>query len=419
MTTVSGAETSTVGPGGLVGAMTATRLADPYPRYREFREAAAFVPDEMAGRTITLVTRLAEASAVLAHPATGHGYGAGISYRGVAEDGLGSLLRADPPDHTRLRRLVGRAFTPAVIEALVPEITSVAHTLLDQAIDQGRIDAVASYARPLPLRVMCLLLGVPTADEELFGGWADALSRGLDPAYLLTVADKAACNTATAAFDDYFRDLIVRRRREPRVDLLSRLVEIHDDGDMLTERELLELCTLLLVAGHETTVNLISGGILALLRNPDQLADVRADPWLVGSAVEETLRHDPPVQFLARTILQDADIAGYRFTRGDGAVIMIGAANRDPAAFAEPDRFLAARHTSSAGARRHLGFGVGIHYCLGAPLARLEADIAFRALLKRTRSITLAEDSPAGGALIYRPHIILRGLASLPLHLSA
>ncbi|ABW10868.1 cytochrome P450 [Parafrankia sp. EAN1pec] len=414
MTTVGGMDTSEGGTSAIIAAVTATRLADPYPRYREIREVGAFIPGEIADRTVTLVTRLAEASAVLAHPAVGHGYTDGINYRTGMDDGLGSLLRADPPDHTRLRRLVGRAFTPAVIEALAPEVTSLANVLLDEAIERGEIDAVAAFARPLPLRLISRLLGVPAADEEEFGGWADALTLGLDPHYLLTDEAKAACNRAAVEFDAYFLDLIARRRKEPRDDLLSRLVAIHDRGDMLAERELLELCTLLLVAGYETTANLISGGILALTRNPGQLAALRADPALVGPAVEEMLRFDPPVQFIARTVLADAEIGGRPFARGDGAIMMIGAANRDPEAFDEPDRFLVARHTRSDRTRRHLGLGVGIHYCLGAPLARLEAEIAFRALFSRTSSFALAEDTVA-----YREQIVVRGLKRLPLHLSA
>ncbi|WP_261556363.1 cytochrome P450 [Frankia tisae] len=414
MTTLDEANTSEGRFAEIMSVLAASRLPDPYPRYREIRQLGAFLPGDLAGSTVTLVTTLAGATAVLAHPAIGHGYRDGVSYRGDAEDGLGSLLRADPPDHARLRRLVGKAFTPAVIADLVPELTALLDELLDTAIDRGEVDAVEALARPLPLRMMCRLLGVPAEDEQEFGGWADALARGLDPPALMTPAEKTARQRATVAFDEYFRALIARRRGAPREDLLSRLVAIHDDGDVLSERELLELCTLLLVAGYETTVNLISGGILALLGNPDQLAALRADPALVGPAVEEMLRYDPPVQFIARTVLADAEIGGHAFTGGDGVLMIIGAANRDPEAFDQPDRFLAGRYAGAGRTPRHLGFGAGIHYCLGAPLARIEAELALRGLLRRTRSFTLAEQ-----AVAYRDQIVIRGVRTLPLRLFA
>lgn len=414
MTTGYGTGPADLRSTGVMAALTAPRLPDPYPRYREIQRAGAFIDCDLAGATVTLVTRLAEASTVLTHPALGHGYRDGISYRGAPEDGLSSLLRADPPDHARLRRLVGKAFTAQVIGSLVPEITGLVDTLLDKAIAQGEVDAIEAFARPMPLRVMCQLLGVPPSDEEQFGAWADALTRGIDPPLLLTPDETIARNRATAAFDEYFLDLIARRRKAPREDLLSRLVAIHDGGDVLSGQELLELCTLLLVAGYETTVHLISGGILALTRNPDQLEAVRASPGLVGPAVEEMLRYDPPVQFIARTVLADTEIGGHTFTRGQGAIIMVGATNRDPTAFDQPDRFLAGRYAGPGRARRHLGFGTGIHYCLGAPLARIEAEIAFRALLNRVRSFTLTEDT-----LAYRNQIVIRGVEKLPLRLAA
>ncbi|MCK9897140.1 cytochrome P450 [Frankia sp. AgB32] len=414
MTAVVEPETSGWQFTGILSALAASRLPDPYPCYEVVRRAGTFLDGELAGGPVTLVTGHAEGAAMLAHPAFGHGYRDGVAFRGKVEDGLGSLLRADPPDHGRLRRLVGRAFTPSVVAALVPHITATVNALLDDALEAGEVDAVTALTRPMPLRVMCRLLGVPEADEAEFGGWADALTRGLDPRPLLTPAENAARNHATTAFDDYFRELIARRRVQPRDDLLSRLVAIHDDdGDALSERELLELCTLLLVAGYETTVNLLGGGILALVRNPDQLAALRADPALVGPAVEEMLRYDAPIQFIGRTILGDAEIGGRAFARGDGVIVAVGAANRDPDAFDEPDRFRVGRFAGGGRARRHLGFGAGIHYCLGAPLARVEAELAFRALLSRVGSFSLAD-----GDVTFREQIVIRGVRSLPLRLS-
>ncbi len=413
MTTAVEPETSAWQFTGVLSALAASQLPDPYPCYEVVRRAGTFLDGELAGGPITLVTGHAEGAAMLAHPGFGHGYRDGVAFRGKVEDGLGSLLRADPPDHGRLRRLVSRAFTPSVVAALVPHITATVNALLDDALEAGEVDAVTALTRPLPLRVMCWLLGVPDADEAEFGAWADALTRGLDPRPLLTPAENAARNHATGAFEDYFRELIARRRAQPRDDLLSGLVAIHDDGDALSEQELLELCTLLLVAGYETTVNLLGGGILALIRNPDQLAALRADPTLVGPAVEEMLRYDGPIQFIGRTILADAEIGGRAFARGDGVIIAVGAANRDPTAFDEPDQFRVDRFAGGGRARRHLGFGAGIHYCLGAPLARVEAELTFRALLSRVGSLSLAADE-----IIFRQQVVIRGVRSLPLRLA-
>ncbi|MCM3886281.1 cytochrome P450 [Frankia sp. R82] len=400
---------------GILSALALGSQPDPYPAYRQVRELGVFLPGEIAGGRITLVTGHAAGSAALAHPAIGHGYRDGVSYRGTVEDGLGSLLRADPPDHGRLRRLVGRAFTPGVVASLAPGITATADELLDAALDQGEVDAVTAFTRPLPLRVMCRLLGVPDADEVLFGDWADALTRGLDPRPMLSAQENAARQSATVAFEAYFRDLLADRRATPREDLLSRLVAIHDeDGDALTETELLELCTLLLVAGYETTVNLLGAGILALAAHPAALAALRSDPDLIGPAVEEMLRYDPPVQVIGRTVLADVEIGGQELTQGDGLLVLVGATNRDPAAFDEPDDFRIDRFAGSGRARRHLGFGVGIHYCLGAPLARIEAELTFRALLRRVRNVTVVPED-----VTFRSQIVVRGVRTLPLRLAA
>ncbi|CAO5153800.1 Cytochrome P450 [Frankia sp. AiPs1] len=410
----AGPETSDWRFTGILSALAVSSRPDPYPHYHEVREISAFIPGELVGGRILLVTRHAEASAVLAHPAIGHGYREGIAFRGEVTDGLGSLLRADPPDHGRLRRLVGRAFTPSVVATLAAEISATADTLIDEALSHGEVDAVTALTRPLPLRVMCRLLGVPDADEALFGGWADALTRGLDPRPLLSPQENAARAEATIAFEAYFRDLLAQRRAVPREDLLSRLVAIHDeDGDALSTDELLELCTLLLVAGYETTVNLLGAGILALVRNPDALAALRADPTLIGPAVEEMLRFDPPIQVIGRTVLTDTEIGGQALTRGEGLLVMVGAVNRDPAAFDEPDRFQVDRFAGGGRARRHLGFGVGIHYCLGAPLARVEAELVFRALLDRVGSFSL------NGDVAFRRQIVIRGVQQLPVRLTA
>ncbi|MGF7238945.1 MAG: cytochrome P450 [Frankia sp.] len=398
-------------------AFDAARQTDPYPTYRAIREADPLAGSDLAGRGITLVTRHGDTAAVLQDPAFGHGYKENMSpFRpdGDADDGLESLLRTDPPDHTRLRRLVSRTFTAGTIAALAPEITSFVSALLDAALEAGEVDAMRALARPMPLRVICRLLGVPTADEALFGEWAEALIRGIDPDFLLTPDEIAGRRRAARELDAYFRDLIARFRAKPGTDLVSQLVAIHLGHDALTESEVLALCAVLLVAGLETTVNLIGGGILALVRHPDQLALLRADPGVVPAAVEEMLRYESPVQFISRTVLRDAEIGGRAFSRGEGALLLVGSANRDPEVFDDPDRFLVTRYSGSAPAVRHFTFGLGIHYCLGAPLARMEAGIIFRLLLERTSELALIGSTP-----VYQNQSVIRGLKTLPLRLSA
>jgi cytochrome P450 len=400
----------------VLAALDAARHDDPYPYYRAIRESDPLTRCVMAGQAMTAVTRHGDTVAVLQDPAFGHGNQGGISaYRpAVADgDGLASLLRADPPDHTRLRRLVTRGFSPGVVNGLVPDVTQLVHSLLDAAFEAGEVDLVEALARPMPLSVICRLLGVPAEDEGLFGDWADALVRGIDPDFLLSADELADRHRAARNFDDYFRALIARARATPGDDLVSRLASIQIEGDALTERELVELCVLLLVAGYETSVNLIGGGVLALLRNPDQLDLLRADPGLVPSAVEEMLRYEPPVQFITRTALRDTTVGERGFDRGEGVLVLVGAASRDPEVFEDPDRFLVRRYAGPAPAPRHFGFSMGIHYCLGAALARVEATITFRVLLERARELALTDEP-----LAYRPQIIIRGLRSLPLRLA-
>jgi cytochrome P450 len=417
MTTVptSSPASETLSP--LLVAYDAARHVDPYPTYRAIREADPLARYDTEEGAVTLVTRHRDAVALLQDPAFGHGHKEKISpFRpdGDADLGLGSLLRADPPDHTRLRRLVSRAFTPGAITALGTGITSFVTTLLDTALADGEVDAIEALARPMPLRVICHLLGVPAADEALFGEWSRALVRGLDPDFFLTPDERAARNRAAREMDGYFRDLVARVRTRPGTDLVSQLVVAHVDEDRLTEGELLQFAALLLVAGYETTVNLISGGILALIHHPDQAALLRADPSLIPAAVEEMLRYEPPVQFNARTALRDTEISGQVFQRGDGGVTLVGSANRDPEVFDDPDRFLVTRYAGPDPAARHFGFGLGIHFCLGAPLARLEAEITFRLLLQHTTEITLTGSAPE-----HRDQSTIRGLRTLPVRLDA
>ena len=317
---------------------------------------------------------------------------------------LAPFLFRDPPDHTRLRGLVQKAFTPRVVERLRPRIEQLCDDLLDDALERGRIDLVADVASPLPVQVIVEMLGVPAEDHEQFRVWSDALARGLDPDFLLPPEAVQRRLGAIMSFAAYFGALIEQRRARPRDDLVSRLIEAEEQGDVLTPGELLSTCILLLVAGHETTVNLISGGALALLEHPDQLARLRSDPAVVRSGIEEMLRYDPPVQLTGRVALEDMEVGGAHVAAGDFSMLLLGSANRDPAAFADPDTFDVARTDNN-----HLGFGFGIHHCLGAPLARLEAQIVLPALFRRCRRVERADDH-----LTYKENVVLRGLASLP-----
>jgi cytochrome P450 len=322
---------------------------------------------------------------------------------------MAPFLFRDPPDHTRLRGLVQKAFTPRVVEGLRPRLEEICEGLLDAAVERGEVDLVADYAYPLPVQIIVEMLGVPAEDHEQFRVWSHALARGLDPDFLLPPEAVQQRLGAILSFVQYFASLIEERRKAPGEDLLTRLIQAEEAGDALTQGELLSTCILLLVAGHETTVNLISGGALALMERPDQLALVRDDPDVVRSAVEEMLRFVCPVQLTGRVALEDMDVGGAHLAPGEFSMLLIGSANRDPDAFDDPDTFDVTRVDNN-----HLGFGFGIHHCLGAPLARLEAQIALPALFRRARHLECTTDG-----LSYKENIVLRGLESLPVRLSA
>ena len=252
--------------------------------------------------------------------------------------------------------------------------------MLDEALERGEVDLVADYAYPLPVQIIVEMLGVPAEDHEQFRVWSHALARGLDPDFLLPPEAVQQRLGAILSFVQYFAALIEERRQKPGDDLLTRLIQAEEQGDVLTQAELLSTCILLLVAGHETTVNLISGGALTLIEHPDQMARVRDDPAVIRSAVEEMLRFVCPVQLTGRVALEDMEVGGARIAKGEFSMLLIGSANRDPAAFEDPETFDVTRTDNN-----HLGFGFGIHHCLGAPLARLEAVVALPALLRRAR----------------------------------
>jgi cytochrome P450 len=314
------------------------------------------------------------------------------------------MLFQDPPDHTRLRGLVSKAFTPRAVEQLREQIEDIVARLLERVRGRPSFDLMSEVAYPLPVLVICELLGVPDVDRDRFGRWSAAIAEGLDN---LTFQDKdvlARGNEAAEGLTDYFRGLVRTRRGAPQDDLLSGLIEAEEHGDRLTEDELLATCVLLFFAGHETTVNLIGNGMLALLRNPAQLELLRANPGLLSNAVEELLRFDSPVQRTGRTVLDDVEVGGWQLHAGQRVNVLIGAANRDPLQFSDPDRLDVSRSNAS----QHLSFAAGIHYCVGAPLARLEAQLAIGAILRQFEHLRLVTERPT-----YRRTFVLRGLTSL------
>jgi cytochrome P450 len=378
---------------------------DPYSVHARLRAQRPVTPVVMpGGMSAWLITGYAEARAALADPRLLKrmpGWHPPPDSIFAALDV--HMLNSDPPDHERLRRLVNRAFTPRRVEGLRPRITAITEGLLDDLAGRPEADLLASFAFPLPITVICELLGVPAGDRDDFRAWSATIVSD-------TVTPAVFTEHATAMIS-YFLALLAAKRREPADDLLSALLAARDSGDRLSENELVSMAFLLLVAGHETTVNLIASGLLALLLNPAELSRLRADPALTGAAVEELLRYVNPVNNATfRCAAEPLEIAGLRISRGDPVLVSLSGANRDPDRFSDPDRLNLGRDGSG-----HLAFGHGIHYCLGAPLARLEAEIAFAGLLARFGSIRLAV--PAS-SLRWRPSTLIHGLEALPVRLA-
>ena len=381
-------------------------VADPYPTYHRLR---ATDPVHHSPLGFWVLTRYEDVVAVLRDPRLAkEAIASVVAARFGVEVPVGmrlSMLDRDPPDHTRLRGLVSKAFTPRVVEALRPHIQQIVDGLLERVERAGSMDLIEEFAYPLPVVVICEMLGVPVEDHERFKGWSLEIARSLDLILQPPDSDLARRSVdARHALTDYFRGLIAERRASPRADMLSALIAAEEAGDKLSEQELMATCILLLVAGHETTVNLIGNGTLALLRHPDELRRLRENPPLIGSAVEELLRYDGPVQRTARIPSAAVTIGGRTIEAGEMVMPFIGAADRDPAHFPDPDRLDIARSDN-----RHIAFGLGIHFCLGAPLARLEGQIAINTLVRRLPKLALATDRPE-----YRQSLTLRGLKTLP-----
>jgi len=386
---------------------------DPYPTYERLRREAPIFEGPFGS---LVLSRYAECEAILRDPRSSSDFRNSTAFEELiaanpdADQNVGffaqtrPFLFLDPPDHTRLRGLVNKAFTPRAIEALRGRIQEIVNELLDRAEAKGEIDIVEEFAYLVPVQVICEMMGVPIEDHGKFREWSRELARSLDPEELLPPDVIERRQIAVDSFGEYFGGLIAEHKAKPREDLLGGLLPAEESGDKLTEMELLATCILLLVAGHETTVNLIGNGTLALLRHPDQLARLREDPSLARSAVEEFLRFDPPVQFTGRVALEDMTSGKVSLKKGQQTILLLASANRDPDVFSDPDRLDIARTEN-----RHLAFSHGIHYCVGAPLARLEGEIALGTLVQRFAGIRLLTEAPA-----YKENIVLRGLAALP-----
>ena len=311
-----------------------------------------------------------------------------------------TMLDLDPPDHTRLRSLVSKAFTPRSVLELGPRIQEIVDDLLDAVAGKERFDLIRDFAFPLPVIVIAEMLGIPAEDRDRFDVWSNDLALAVEP--LLSAEEVERVERASDEIVAYFEGIIERRRERPGDDLLSALLAAEEEGERLSHDELLGTLMLLLVAGNETTRSLIGNGMLALLKHPDQLQRLREDPQLLETAIDELLRYDSPVQLIVRVALDEMEFRGRRFDAGQRIMVLVGAANRDPTVFVNPGALDIGRKEKS-----HISFGRGIHYCLGSPLALLEARVAFANLLERFSSIELVSE-PA-----FKDQIVLRGVESL------
>ncbi|HTY17490.1 MAG TPA: cytochrome P450 [Myxococcota bacterium] len=385
---------------------------DPYPFYAELRERDPIHRSYAAGGWV--LSRYDDILGVLAdrryssdernwsRRARLRARGRRAGLPDMYDDGLASMLRIDPPDHTRLRGLVSKAFTPRAVERMRPRIEAVVDELLGGLEGRSEIELVREFGAPLPVAIIAEMLGIPSADRARFRHGSDEAVRLLGDG---TKEDRRRGGKGFRELMRYLEGEVATRRREPRDDLLSAMVAAEEAGDRLSTQELFSTCVLLLVAGNETTTNLIGNGMIALLRHPEQLERLRREPKRIPGAVEELLRYDSPVQLTSRIVLEEGELRGRKIRRGEQLVLLLGAGNRDPARFADPERLDIAREDVHP-----LSFGHGIHYCLGAQLARLEAQIAFEGLIERFPDLRFG-----AGSIAWGDNTILRGPTSLPL----
>jgi cytochrome P450 len=390
---------------------------DPYPTYERYRESGRVLTTPLG---IWMLTRYDDCMALLRNPTVSSDPMKSDLFSMLFQAVVGGvegpgfhlmknlLLLMDPPDHTRMRALTNVAFSRKAVEDWRPEIKRITDDLLDALVDRGEVDLMEDYAYPLPVTVIAELLGVPIADREDFSAWSRELvemfSFSLEE-FGPEVSDRG--NAAIVKFNDYFEALANERRHEPRDDLLTALVEVETEGERLSHDELLATCLLLLIAGHETTANLIGNAVVALLRHPDALRRMRDDQSITSGGVEELLRYDSPVQMTARTTLEPIEVARVEIPANQRVMAMLGCANHDPQKFDQPEELVLDRSPTP-----HVSFGGGIHFCLGAPLARLEARVAIPELLRRAPDLAFATDG-----LEWRRTFPFRGLRTLPVSL--
>jgi cytochrome P450 len=385
-------------------------ISNPYPAYAELRAAGGAIYHAPTNQW--LVPRYADVSPLLRDRRLGRTYLHLATHEEMGRTGepewlapfwyviRNGMLDREPPDHTRLRRLVSKAFTPKYVEQLRDPIQAIMDRLVDAVDGSGEFDLIAALAEPLPVTVIAELLGVPEADRRRLRPWSADICRmyELSP----TDEDGRIALRAATEFSEYLRSLSRERRRDSTDDLISRLAQVVDEGDVLTEDELIGTCVLLLNAGHEASVNATGNGWWALFRNPTELEALRGDHSLVPTAVEELLRYDTPLQMFERFVLEEVEIDGVRIPRGAELALLFGSANRDPAVFEDADRLDLSREPNP-----HLTFGAGTHFCLGAPLARLELQISFETILRRLARLELVAEPE------WKPNYIIRGLREL------
>jgi cytochrome P450 len=387
-------------------------VADPYPSFARARAAAPVQWHDGLG--LWLAFSHAEANAVLRDRRLGRIWADKEPAERFGNFNLihrNAILEMEPPEHTRLRRLISSAFARGHVERLRPWVEQLARDLVDGLVERSAgtepVDVLTGMAEQLPVDVIAELLGVPDTDRPLLRPWSNAIVKMYEYGRTTEIEDSA--ERAAAEFVAYLRTLAAERRRSPGEDLLSHLVSVRDsEGDRLTEDELVTTCILLLNAGHEATVNVSGNGLLALLEHPDQLHRLREDPGLLPTAIEELMRFDSPLQLFERTATEDVEIGGITVSAGQKIAALLGSANHDPAVFDSPEVLDVGRTDNP-----HISFGAGVHFCIGAPLARVELQASFGALLERTTRLELGRPARR------RPEFVIRGLAELPVVLTA
>ncbi|MGH3319637.1 MAG: cytochrome P450 [Streptosporangiaceae bacterium] len=379
-----------------------TFAADPYPVLGELREASPVFWHESVGMFLALSYK--HANIVLRDRRLGRIWTDKEPREFFEPFNLihrNQMMENEPPEHHRLRSLVAKAFSRGHVERLRPRVQQLAASLLEGAAKDGGMDLIADYAEPLPVAVIAELLGVPESDRDLLRPWSQSIVKMYELGRSSEVERRAVA--ASREFADYMRGLARERRARPREDLVSHLAAIEDGGQRLSEDEVIASAMLLLNAGHEASVNAMGNGMVALFRHPDQLARLRADPSLAATAVEEMIRYDSPLQLFERTATEDVAVGGQRVPAGGKIAALLGAANRDSAAFADADAFDVARDPNP-----HIGFGAGVHFCLGAPLARMELQVSVPLLLERMPRLRLAAEPRR------RPTFVLHGYEHVP-----